>query len=520
MIRTSLACCLLLAACSDHQPNGVFVEVAPEVVSSLDGTLQVDAQVYDDELALDGQSIRLSVAYVDRNGTDHPIEAVTGITDARGGFAAGFAGLDWEGTGVITAEVLDGDGNPRMIDGEPVAATASFSVLDRTPPTVEILPPTADLHVGPGLPITVQVHVADEIGVSQVSIEAAGELERLRTTVVASGSTDTTLDFDFDIPDGAAPGPTITLYALATDLSSNQAAATPVVLTVDPAVAIAVPPGLAGDLLGDGTGSFLDDPRALAVSPKDGRIYVADNSGGSPCNGHCIRAMATDGTLDPAAVVVGVGDIEGVAFDADGTTLYYTDRQDRLMHMTWNDGTSAYEGSSACNNIGNSFPQEPFHLVHDPELGVLVVDQDRQRVLQEAGCTGADPVDFSEQAFDQPRGIALGPAGEIYVSDLNNDEIRVVDRDTGNVSLFDDRDLDTPMGLEWLDGGASAFADTLLVADRGNRIVRSTAGDGDSRAAAFLRNSPVDVALDGATLYILTAPSAGDSGRIFVVTGF
>jgi len=49
--------------------------------------------------------------------------------------------------------------------------------------------------------------------------------------------------------------------------------------------------------------------------------------------------------------------------------------------------------------------------------------------------------------------------------------------------------------------------------------VASTHGMGPL-AAAYLRNSPIDLAFVGGTMFILTAPSAGNRGRIYKVTGF
>jgi hypothetical protein len=514
-----LALFIAPASCTEHAPDGVLVELAPEVVSSIDGTTTVRMLVVDDRTPLGDQPVRLTIAYTDRNGVDHAIEPIEGTTDVRGAFEAVVAGLDWEGTGTVTAEVLDGAGTPLAIDGDPVAGAATFAVLDRTPPRIEILPPTADLHVGPGLPLEVRVRVQDEIGVSEVWLEASGEVERLRSTVVASGATESDVDFRIDIPDGALAGPTITLHALAGDLSGNLAAAEPIVLTVDAAIAIATPPQLEGQLLVEGSASALEDPRAIALSPMDGMLYVADNTGVAPCNGACIRQIdPATGAIVATPVVVGLGTIEGVAFDAAGNELHYSDRQGRLGRLTWSAANSRYEAAAMCNAT-TDLPQDPYHLVHDATLGVLVAEANDRRVYREAACTGADPTSFTASAFEEPRGVALGAAGEIYVSDPADRSVAVVDRGDGAVLGFERDDLEEPWGIEWLAGGTSDYADSLMIADRGNRIVASSRGDG-TRPTAYLRNAPVDVAIAAGTMYVLTQPSTGDRGRVFTVTGF
>lgn len=507
---TALLISLTAAACQP-ETDGILVELAPEVVSSIDGTTTVRVMVVAERKPVADEQVELTIDYTDRNGVAHAVDPLTGTTDLRGSFEAVVAGLAWEGSGTVTATVV----------GTPISAEATFSVLDRTPPTVEILPPTTDLHVGPGLPLDVQVRVRDEIGVSEVFLEASGELTRLQSTVVASGSNDATVTFRIEIPDFAFPGPTITLHALAGDLSSNLAAAEPVVLTVDPSITIATPPGLTGGQIADGNGQFLDDPRGLAVSPRDGFLYVADNSGPAPCNGACIRKVnATTGAVDAVAVITGNGSMEGVAFDAVGDNLYYTDRQDVVGRLTWNPLTQRYDAAGFCNDINAGNPVDPYHLVVDANLGILIADDDRQRIARAATCNAnAQPTGLTGGDFDQPRGIAVAPTGEIYVSDENRDHIYQVNRTNGQISLWENNRLDQPWGIDWMGGTNPAWSNSLMVAQSGDRTVGSTRGSG-TRAAVYLRNSPIDVATSAGTLFVLTRPSAGSRGRIFKVTGF
>jgi glucose/arabinose dehydrogenase len=125
---------------------------------------------------------------------------------------------------------------------------------------------------------------------------------------------------------------------------------------------------------------------------------------------------------------------------------------------------------------------------------------------------------FSLLSFDTPRGIALGPTGEIYVADLAADRISRVDRTNGALTTFA-TNIDTPYGMEWLAGGPAAFADSLLVASSGERIVVATRGQ-TALAAAYLRNTPIDLTVAAGTLYIVTSPSANNRGRIYKVGGF
>lgn len=499
-----------LSACAS--PEGVIVELSPSVVSSLDGTTALRALVHAaDGTPLADEAVTVAVDYTDRNGVPHEIAPLDGVTDTDGRFETLITGLTWDGSGTVTVTSRDAAG---------VTGAASFAVLDRTPPVIEILPPTTDLRVGPGLPFDVQVRVSDEIGVSRVVIEASGAMDQQRSTLLASGAGDATVAFGFDVPQNAATGPTITLHAMATDLSGNRAAATAVVLTVDPTIVIVTPPGLTSGLIADGTTSFLDDPRAVAVSPRDGQLYVADNAGNAPCNGACVRKVdPATGAVDPVAVITGQGTMEGVAFDAAGDNLYYTDRQRRIGRLTWNPLTQRYDAAGFCNDINVDNPADPYHLVVDPSLGLLTVDDNLRRVVRAAACdAGAQPTALTGNVLDQPRGIALGPAGEIYVSDLNDDVILRVDRTSGAVTRFEGSGVPEPWGIEWL-GGTSPFAGSLLVALSGDQRVVATAGTGP-RAIAYLRNEPIDITVSGTTGYVLTRPSANNRGRLFRITGF
>ena len=221
MTKLCLLAFVPLVACA-ADTDSIVIQLAPEVISSIDGTLGVHATVLAEREPVAGEALDVTVEYTDRNGTPHDIAPVSGKTNDNGAFDATLTGMTWDGIGTVKVAV---PGGPE--------GTATFAVLDRTPPKVTITPP-ANNSVRVGQDVTIQVHVTDEIGVSQVWFEWNGQFARERSSVVASGSTDAMLGFDFQVPDTAAPGTMLMLYALAGDLSGNQAAAQPVTVTVAP----------------------------------------------------------------------------------------------------------------------------------------------------------------------------------------------------------------------------------------------------------------------------------------------
>lgn len=214
-----------LTACTATED--VEVTLTPDLISSIDGTLDVQVIALAGHRTISGDKVDVTVDYTDRNGTAHMINPLAGTIDHNGAFEGRFEGLQWDGTGTVTATVHGGDGD--------VSNIATFAVLDRTPPAVEITPP-AQIRVNTDTNVT--VHVTDEIGVSQVYFESSfsnggGGNNGSRGRIVASGSLDATVQFTVRANDTQA-GATVTLYALAEDLSGNQAAAKPIVLTVAP----------------------------------------------------------------------------------------------------------------------------------------------------------------------------------------------------------------------------------------------------------------------------------------------
>jgi hypothetical protein len=231
-----------LVGCGASKPDRVELSLAPDVISSQSGTLVASGTVLDKAAGLLNWTVHLTVDYTDRNGVAHAITDATDKSDAIGALSSTFTGLTWEGAGTVTASVLDDKGNPALDPMKnPVTAKATFSVVDQSPPTVTITSPAAGTHIPKGR-FSVTASATDEIGVSQlfvqaVSPEPAGggggnQLDRTRSTILASGNTTGTVTYEFDAGN-LSNGTTVTLYAMAEDMSGNLAVAASVNVVVD-----------------------------------------------------------------------------------------------------------------------------------------------------------------------------------------------------------------------------------------------------------------------------------------------
>jgi hypothetical protein len=265
----------------------------------------------------------------------------------------------------------------------------------------------------------------------------------------------------------------------------------------------------------------------VVYSSKDGHLYIADQAQTGACAPSCIwRVDPATGAIDATPIVVAAqGNIEGLAVDSNADHLYYTDRGGNGAHVSalaWS-GT-AYSTVTSCTTGQNPKPQTPFHLVIDATIGAIAVDDNGQQLVSVAlPCVNTTVgANFTTQgSFNTPRGIAAGVGGNFYVSDNgggNNGTISQV-TSAGVVSAFTST-INNPYGMEWLTGGASAFADSLIVA-AGDRTVRSTKGTGTAAAVAYVRTSPIDLTFNAGTMYVVTQAGQNNlRGRLYKVTGF
>jgi sugar lactone lactonase YvrE len=287
-------------------------------------------------------------------------------------------------------------------------------------------------------------------------------------------------------------------------------------------------------LAGDGVPEIRDghvgnarfaDPFGVAFA-RDGTIYVAD-AGESPR----IRRIATDGSVttlagglrgysDGSGSAASFNTPSGLTIEPAGNLILADTGNNAIRRITpQGDVTTVAGDRFAGFHDGTSLDARfngPIGVTVDAGGRIIVADtyNDRIRAIQPDGRVvtlagdgqpGADDGPSDQARFDTPCGVAVDPAGNIYVADTGNGSVRMISP-AGLVSTLTSTPAD---GLVRPIGIAVAHDGVLYVTDDRGRIVEidpaatgrivagSTPGfaDGEGQTARF--RSPTGVAVAG-----------------------
>jgi hypothetical protein len=249
-----------------------------------------------------------------------------------------------------------------------------------------------------------------------------------------------------------------------------------------------------------GEASALGAPKAIAVDPKDGTIYLAEPTK--------IRRITADGstTLLAGADVAGFADqpgslarfkeITALAVDSTGTLLVGDSGNFRIRKVTKTGEVATAAGGATGNADGNGVNAQfvrfgGFTLEEGDTL--YFTDGNRVRrantTFDVATLAGKPEAGFADGAataaqFNEPTGIVRTSGRHLIVADTKNHRLRTVifeasgavtvgtlagstagyEDEMGTTALYN-----SPMGLT-IDA-----LDTLFIADRGNLVIRKTA---------------------------------------------
>jgi uncharacterized protein YjbI with pentapeptide repeats/sugar lactone lactonase YvrE len=256
----------------------------------------------------------------------------------------------------------------------------------------------------------------------------------------------------------------------------------------------------------DATTAELSSPRGIALDSA-GNLYIADS------NNQRIRMVDTNGTI---STVAGTGisgyngdgidadtarlaNPRGVAVDAAGN-LYIADWINQRVRMVDTSGTIttvAGTGTDGYNGDGvdatTAELSNPFGLAVDSAGNLYIADPGNHRVrMVDTGGTittvagtgsngyNGDGIDATTAHLNNPNGVAVDAAGNLYIADRSNHRVRMVDTGgtittvagTGTSGYNGDQIVATTGRVSNPYAVAVDSTGALLVADTGNHRIR------------------------------------------------
>jgi DNA-binding beta-propeller fold protein YncE len=188
-----------------------------------------------------------------------------------------------------------------------------------------------------------------------------------------------------------------------------------------------------------------------------------------------IAAAALMIVAPPASAAIGLLDAFGTKGSGDGQfrypsdlaldsagNIYVADQDNQRIQKLAHDGSLLAKFGSGSLDEGQTAPgafDDPSGVAVDPAGNLWVIENDGKRV-QKLAPDGSNLLTFGGDAgFFDPQKIALAPSGDVYVTDLNGSVFRFASNGT-LLGTFGGGRLETPRGIA-VDG-----AGNVLVADR------------------------------------------------------
>jgi len=252
----------------------------------------------------------------------------------------------------------------------------------------------------------------------------------------------------YNSPQAVAIGPSNMLYVADTQNSKIR--------TIDRSTTVTAPfvGGVQGDAEGTGTSALFNTPRGVIYDPIRNKIIVADSQS------HRIRQVTLAGVMTTLAGQQATGGLingtgtgarfnypQGLAIDNSGT-IYIADTLNHMIRKMDQSGTVTTLAGGGTGSVGvNGYLDatgsaarfnSPMAVTVDSSGNVFVADSANNRIrkITAAGVVTTvagngtagyqDGYGKADTMFSAPRGVAIGSDGRLYVTDTNNNRIRVI----------------------------------------------------------------------------------------------
>lgn len=256
--------------------------------------------------------------------------------------------------------------------------------------------------------------------------------------------------------------------------------------------------GSAGLVNGPSVSAAFKTPTGVAVSA-NGTVYVAD------WGNHSIRMISTDGTVSTLAGSGTAGYIDGtgtaasfrnpygVAVDSNGNVYVADSGNQRIRKIAPNGAVTTLAGSGTAafadgTGTAASF-YNPVRIAVGTDGNAYVADQSNNRIRKVtpggvvttfagSGNPGSDNGTGTAASFNNPYGVDVDAAGNVYVADRNNNLIRKIGPDgavstiAGSGSAGSSDGVATQASFKTPQGVAVGVNGAVYVSDFGNQIIR------------------------------------------------
>ncbi len=394
------------------------------------------------------------------------------------------------------------------------------------------------------------VYVADYGNHVIRKISSAGAVTTLAGTAGNYGSADGTgAAAQFYQPEGVAVDSSYNVYVADTGNGTIRKITSGGVVTT-----LAGSAGNYGSANGSGANAQFYQPRAVAVDAF-GNVYVADflnNAIRSVSSGGVVTTLA--GTVGTAGYVDGVNSSaqfrgpQGLAVKANSSGVYVADffnNAIRLVSTAGPSGATATVAGSASKGNGNGVNANarfsaPGGVAADANGNIYVADVENNQVrlinsyglvsvVAGSGGNGNADGNGTNASFSTPHGVALDHNGNVFVTDTGNGTIRkitsagTVTTFAGTAGYFSSLDGVGTNGLfNGPQGIAIDSANNIYVADTLNHTIRKITSGGIVTTLAGIAGNfgSTDGATTNARFYWPQGVAVDASGNIYVTERF